>query len=113
MPYFQFISATAYASGPAQRRPPPYAKVSLLRRTFVEPRPFYHPVFKWPAVGYFAVPDGGRPDAGIWHHELRQPGARLAVHDGRILCRLDLQLHGVVSTGRGADRKSTRLNSSN
>ena len=38
-----------------------------------------------------AVPAGGRADAGVRHHGPRQPGARLAVHGRRLLCR---HLHG-------------------
>src|SRR2546427_2122964 len=37
-----------------------------------------------PAVRGDAVSDGRRADAGVRHHESRQPGARLAVHDRRL-----------------------------
>ena len=38
------------------------------------------------AVRPAAVSAGGGFDAGLRHHGLRQPGAWLALHDGRLFC---------------------------
>src|SRR5438874_2960968 len=58
------------------------------------------------AVRPAAISAGGGIDAGVRYHGLRQSGARLALHDGRLLCRqfrgLDRELH--PRRGAGARR---------
>ena len=45
----------------------------------------YHAGAQRPAARRAAVPARRRIDAGLRHHELREPRARFAVHDGRLL----------------------------
>src|SRR5881396_2879925 len=51
---------------------------------FLDPGPPLRAAAERPAVRGDAVPHGRRADAGVRHHESRQPGARLAVHDRRL-----------------------------
>src|SRR5882672_7894411 len=61
----------------------------------------FRAVAERPAVRRHAVPDGGRADAGVRHHESGQPGARLAVHGRRLPRRRGHAVDRQLSARRG------------
>src|ERR1700741_3150745 len=60
------------------------------------------------AVRRAAVPAGRRPDAGVRHHELREPGARLAVHAGRLFRGHRLPAYRLLRTGAAGRHRRLR-----
>src|SRR6266850_2052042 len=69
---------------------------------FYDLAPGFRAVAERPAVRRHAVPDGGRADAGVRHHESGQPGARLAVHGRRLPRRRGYAVDRQLSARRGA-----------
>ena len=58
------------------------------------------------AVRPAAVPAGGGADAGVRHHGSRQPGARLTLHDRRLLRRHVRRMDRQLCLRRGARARS-------